>query len=151
MTARYDKISTLPKGNNEYFYPSVSGSLLLNQLFNLPSWINLAKLRGSYASVTSGKIADDNYGYISAFDKRVGWNGQSAFAFGNILIDQNIKPQTTDSWEIGTNLVFLRNKLIWMLHISMPEITISWKEFHYLRDRDINFSRQTEMFIKEKV
>lgn len=82
MTARYDKISTLPKGNNEYFYPSVSGSLLLNQLFNLPSWINLAKLRGSYASVTSGKIADDNYGYISAFDKRVGWNGQSAFALG---------------------------------------------------------------------
>lgn len=68
-------------------------------------------MRGSYASVTSGKIADDNYGYISAFDKRVGWNGQSAFAFGNILIDQNIKPQTTDSWEIGTNLVFLRNRI----------------------------------------
>ncbi|WP_407477327.1 SusC/RagA family TonB-linked outer membrane protein [Elizabethkingia anophelis] len=111
MTARYDKVSTLPKGNNEYFYPSVSGSLLLNQLFNLPSWINLAKVRGSYASVTSGKIGNDTYGYISAFEKRAGWNGQPAFAFGNSLIDQNIKPETTDSWEIGTNLVFLRNRI----------------------------------------
>jgi hypothetical protein len=54
-------------------------------------------LRGSYASVTSGKIGDDNYGYISAFDKKSGLERQPAFAFGNILIDQNIKPQTTDS------------------------------------------------------
>ena len=150
MTARYDKISTLPKGNNEYFYPSVSGSLLLNQLFNFPSgliWQNC----GSYASVTSGKIADDNYGYISAFDKRVGWNGQSAFAFGNILIDQNIKPQTTDSWEIGTNLVFLRNR------INLDVAYFNARDYNQLErvplseDRDINFSRQTEMFIKEKV
>jgi hypothetical protein len=37
-----------------------------------------------------------------------------------------------------------------MLHISMPEITISWKESHYLKDPGTNFSKRTEMFIKRK-
>ncbi|NIF06903.1 SusC/RagA family TonB-linked outer membrane protein [Chryseobacterium sp. Tr-659] len=112
MTARYDKVSTLPKGNNEYFYPSISGSLLLNQLLNLPAWINFAKLRGSFAQVSTGKIADDTYGYITAFEKsNINWNGQSSFYFGDKLINGNIKPETVDSWEVGTNLGFLKNRI----------------------------------------
>ncbi|WP_407483102.1 SusC/RagA family TonB-linked outer membrane protein [Elizabethkingia meningoseptica] len=112
MTARYDKVSTLPKGNNEYFYPSVSGSLLLNQLFNLPSWISFAKIRGSYAIVSTGKLANNTYGYISAFEKsNTSWNGQPSFYFGNTLIDASIKPETVDSWEVGTNIAVLKNRI----------------------------------------
>ncbi|MFP7658125.1 SusC/RagA family TonB-linked outer membrane protein [Chryseobacterium proteolyticum] len=112
MTARYDKVSTLPKGNNGYFYPSVSGSVLLNQLVTLPDWISFAKLRGSLAQVSNGKLANDTYGYISAFEKSdISWNGQSTFVFGDVLIDSNIKPETSNSWEIGTNISFLKNRI----------------------------------------
>lgn len=112
MTARYDKVSTLPEGNNTYFYPSVSGSLLLNRLLSLPEWVDLAKVRGSFARVSTGKLANNTYGYISAFERsNVSWNGQSSFYFGNILIDGNIKPETVDSWEVGTNIAVLKNRI----------------------------------------
>ncbi|WP_128331468.1 SusC/RagA family TonB-linked outer membrane protein [Apibacter sp. HY039] len=118
ITARHDKVSTLPKGNNTYFYPSVSGSILVNKILQLPAWISFAKIRGSFAKVTSGKIANknntgyDNYGYITAFEKsETSWNGQPTFYFGNILIDANIKPETVNSWEIGTNLAVLNNRI----------------------------------------
>ena len=40
-------------GKGIFFYPSVSGSWLINETFreSMPSWINLAKLRASWAQV----------------------------------------------------------------------------------------------------
>ncbi|ASW73979.1 TonB-dependent receptor [Chryseobacterium piperi] len=112
VTARHDKVSTLPKGNNGYFYPSVSGSVLLNQLFTLPDWVSFAKVRGSLARVSSGKLTNDTYGYISAFRRsNTSWNGVPSFYFEDILIDANIKPETTDSWEVGTNIALLKNRI----------------------------------------
>src|SRR5690606_29076862 len=51
FTARNDWSSTLPKGNNSYFYPSISSSFILSDIFNLPQQISFAKLRLSYAKV----------------------------------------------------------------------------------------------------
>jgi hypothetical protein len=45
VTARNDWSSTLPVANRSYFYPSASLSILLNEMFNLPSQISLFKLR----------------------------------------------------------------------------------------------------------
>ena len=53
ITGRNDWSSSLVyanrTGNYSYFYPSVSGSWLINETFreSMPSWINLAKLRAS--------------------------------------------------------------------------------------------------------
>lgn len=55
VTGRNDWSSSLVyqngMGTYSYFYPSVSGSWLLNETFDLPHWITFAKVRGSWAQV----------------------------------------------------------------------------------------------------
>ena len=54
VTGRNDWSSTLPADNRSYFYPSVSASAVLNELFNFGyanGMVNLMKLRASWAQV----------------------------------------------------------------------------------------------------
>ncbi len=50
-TARKEYSSTLPPGNNSFFYPSVNSSFILSNVIKMPSCINYARLRGSYGVV----------------------------------------------------------------------------------------------------
>lgn len=62
-TGHWDKLSTLPVGEQNYFYPSVSvSSILTNYLRNeIPKFISFAKVRGSYAQVQGG-LTQNNMG-----------------------------------------------------------------------------------------
>ncbi|MGY0407681.1 MAG: carboxypeptidase-like regulatory domain-containing protein, partial [Polaribacter sp.] len=51
FTGRTDKHSTLRKGNNSLFYPSVSLSTMVSEWFSLPKSINYLKVFGSWAQV----------------------------------------------------------------------------------------------------
>ncbi|MFN3666417.1 MAG: SusC/RagA family TonB-linked outer membrane protein, partial [Sediminibacterium sp.] len=51
LTGRNDWSSTLPFKNNSFFYPSVSTSFLLSDMFTLPELISFAKFRASWAQV----------------------------------------------------------------------------------------------------
>ena len=53
-TGRVDQLSTLPDGNNTFYYPSVSLSSALKDYLNLPSFISFAKIRASFADVKGG-------------------------------------------------------------------------------------------------
>ncbi len=53
-TGRVDNLSTLPKNNNTFFYPSVSLSTVLNDYIDMPKAINMLKLRTSIAEVKGG-------------------------------------------------------------------------------------------------
>ena len=53
-TGRVDQLSTLPDGNNTFYYPSVSLSSALTDYISLPSFISFAKIRGSFADVKGG-------------------------------------------------------------------------------------------------
>ncbi len=53
-TGRVDHLSTLPSGNNTFFYPSVSLSTVLSDYISLPKAISFLKLRGSFAEVKGG-------------------------------------------------------------------------------------------------
>ena len=53
-TGRVDQLSTLPDGNNTFYYPSVSLSSALKDYLNLPSFITFAKVRASFADVKGG-------------------------------------------------------------------------------------------------
>ena len=53
FTARNDWSSTLPQKNNSYFYPSIGGSLIFSEIFDLPEWFSFGKIRGSWAQVGS--------------------------------------------------------------------------------------------------
>ncbi|MEP7371969.1 MAG: SusC/RagA family TonB-linked outer membrane protein [Chitinophagaceae bacterium] len=50
-TARQEYSSTLPPGNNSYFYPSVNTSFVFSDALKMPSFINFGKLRASYGIV----------------------------------------------------------------------------------------------------
>ena len=54
VTGRFDQLSTLPKANNTYFYPSVALSTVLTDYLKLPDAVSFLKLRGSYANVRGG-------------------------------------------------------------------------------------------------
>lgn len=43
-TGRVDKLSTLPKGNNTFFYPSVSASTVISDYVKMPDFISFLKL-----------------------------------------------------------------------------------------------------------
>lgn len=51
ITARNDWFSTLNPASNNYLYPSVSGSFVFTDAFQLPAWFDFGKLRVAYAEV----------------------------------------------------------------------------------------------------
>ena len=110
ITGRNDWTSTLPVGNNSFFYPSVSLSAVLSDMFDIKgSVLSYAKLRASYAQV--GKDTRPyNVGIYFNSLADVPINGQIAFTRSSSRPDPNLKPETTTSAEIGTELRFLKDR-----------------------------------------
>ncbi|QGY47013.1 SusC/RagA family TonB-linked outer membrane protein [Maribellus comscasis] len=108
LTARNDWSSTLPKDNRSYFYPSASLSFLVNELFQLPSWVDIAKLRAGYAQVGNdvGSYALTQY-YATAAD----WGEAKQMYMPGTLRNSELKPEIATSKEIGLDLSFLKNRI----------------------------------------
>jgi TonB-linked SusC/RagA family outer membrane protein len=112
-TGRNDIISTLPTANNSFFYPSITGSVVISQLTKLPEWFSYLKARGSWSRVSSATLNDNayTYSYLAAYGKGTTWNNTPALTFGNVLLNNALKPQTSDSWEVGLDTRFLNNRI----------------------------------------
>lgn len=134
-TGRVDQLSTLPKGNNTFFYPSVSISAVLSDVIKLPAAISFLKLRGSYANVKDGLTRSSigstpggsfpiGYGqnYSSSYDgptyqnsavysTPLVYNNQPSGYFTNTLNNPAIKPAATSQYEVGLDARFLNNRL----------------------------------------
>jgi len=109
VTARNDWSSTLPVANRSYFYPSVNGSLILTEAFDIKSDVlNFAKLRGGWSKV--GKDANpyqliNTFGFIAPFD------GNPQQYINSTDLDPNLKPETTNSTEAGFELGLFDNRV----------------------------------------
>ncbi|QNL50400.1 SusC/RagA family TonB-linked outer membrane protein [Olivibacter sp. SDN3] len=106
VTARNDWSSTLPAPHS-YFYPSFGLSGLLSEMLSLPSWINYAKVRGAYTQV--GNDADpyllqQTYTYSQGA-------GEGFVARDQIKYIDNLKPERTKAWEVGTEWRFFEGRL----------------------------------------
>ncbi|MEZ4903125.1 MAG: TonB-dependent receptor [Spirosomataceae bacterium] len=56
-SVRNDHSSTLPKANNSYLYPAISGSFIFTDAFSIPKNIlNFGKIRANYATVGKDRI-----------------------------------------------------------------------------------------------
>jgi TonB-linked SusC/RagA family outer membrane protein len=108
LTARNDWSSTLPKDNRSYFYPSASLSLLVNEMLQLPSWIDLAKLRAGYAQVGNdvGPYALAQY-YATTTD----WDEAKRMFMPGTLRNPELKPEIATSKEIGLDLSLFNNRI----------------------------------------
>jgi TonB-linked SusC/RagA family outer membrane protein len=104
VTGRNDWSSTLPFGNNSFFYPSVSTSFLLNDIFKLPAAVSFAKLRLSWAQVGNDTrpYQTDKY-----YDRIYG----NSFTNSSTLFNASLKPEITSSYEAGIDLRLFKNRM----------------------------------------
>ena len=110
-TIRNDVSSTLAPENRSYWYPSLSGSAILSNLFEHGSWLSFAKIRGSWANV-GGDTSPYQLSLLYGL-KSLTLNGSSlgtATTTGSIP-RYNIKPTSTNSLEGGLDFRFFGDKL----------------------------------------
>lgn len=110
LTARNDWTSTLPIGNNSFFYPSVNVSFVFTEAVDTPEFLTFGKLRGSWAQV--GKDTDpyqigQTYSSPGVYPLR----GQVGFSRFSRFGDPELKPEETTAIEFGTDLRFFENRL----------------------------------------
>jgi len=140
-TGRVDNLSTLPSGSNTFFYPSVTASSVLTDYLKLPEAISFFKLRASYADVkgalTSSTVASAytqatgistgsllGYGtdLITSYDGptyanqnqyaiSTYYNGTASVNYSTTIANPSIKPYDVQSYEVGTDIRFLKNRL----------------------------------------
>lgn len=109
VTGRNDWNSTLPIENCSFFYPSVSASFVFSDAFQLPDNVfTFGKLRASWAKVGNGTSFDQ---LINNFSQYQIFNGVPLFSLGSVLKNPELRPETTYSTEVGTDLRFFKNRL----------------------------------------
>ncbi|HEV2146456.1 MAG TPA: SusC/RagA family TonB-linked outer membrane protein [Longimicrobiaceae bacterium] len=110
VTGRNDWSSTLPEANNSYFYPSVSTSFVFTDAF--PSFggslLSFGKLRGGWTRVGSDA---DPYMLRAVYSAVDVFNGVPAFAVGNTVPNPDLRPESTEAWEVGADVRFLSDRL----------------------------------------
>ncbi len=114
FTGRNDWFSTLSFPGkttpNSDFYWSLSGSVLLNEAFDLGEKIDYLKLRTSYAQVAGG--ARDAYALNLDYAVTGSFQGQSFGQLnGNSIPNPNLIPFEKNEFEIGLEGRFFENRL----------------------------------------
>lgn len=124
LTGRNDWSSTLPKGNRSYFYPSVSGSVALNDLFDFGrtnGLINLMKIRASWAQVGHDTAPYRTIDYLQS------GGFPSTLQLPLSKTNPNLRPERVTSWETGLELRMFKNRLAFdaALYVSTTKDLIS--------------------------
>jgi len=109
-TLRNDNSSALPQANNSYWYHSENMSLLFTKLLGINSNIlSQGKLRGSFA-----KVGNDTSPYRTQAVYNVDQTVTLPYTVASIsgsLPSFDLRPETSESWEIGADLGFLKNRI----------------------------------------
>lgn len=108
VTARNDWSSTLSRNNWSFFYPSVSTSILLDQILGLHDsmpWIDLLKVRASWANVGNDTSPYSLLEYYGTTQFPGGYDMPST------ILNKNIKPERTESWEGGVDTYLFRGRV----------------------------------------
>lgn len=109
LAGRNDWASTLPEGNNSYFYPSASVSFVASEMFSLPQAVSFAKLRLGYGQVGNDTSPYSLQPYFQFLSKPYGT--QLLGTEGNVLPNPNLKPERLSTFEVGADIRLFSNKL----------------------------------------
>lgn len=119
-TVRNDIVSTMPRGNRSFTYPSVSLGFIFTELEALKNEIlTYGKIRASYAEVGQAGTYYPSYyrtptyggGFSSGTPITFPINSISAYTPSSRLYDPNLRPQNTKSYEVGADLTFFNGLL----------------------------------------
>ncbi len=109
LTLRNDWTSVLAPDNWSYLYPSISSSILLEEFFEMPQYVDMLKLRGSWAGVGSGgSFASQRY-----FQYGTNPGQYLGLAYGSIPTfrpEYNLKSEFTISQEVGIESILFGNR-----------------------------------------
>ena len=106
VTGRNDWTSTIPVERNSFFYPSVSSSFIFTDAFPALGRFMTGKIRAGYAEV--GKDARP-YAYRPSLEYKLTSYGGYGYGFTGPNLD--LRPEFARSYEVGTELGFLDNRL----------------------------------------
>lgn len=110
FTGRQDWFSTLNPGNNSIFYPSFGTSFILSDAIKLPSVINFAKIRASWAQVGGATVNPYQINQLYTFEQG-GHIGRPVQNTSSALSNPNLRPLTSTTYEGGIDIQFLNNRL----------------------------------------
>lgn len=105
-TGRNDWTSTIPQGENSFFYPGVNASFIFTDAFPSLQKYMTGKLRGGYAAV--GRDAQP-YSYKATLESKA--TSYGGYGYGFWGPNPLLKPEFAKSYEFGTELSFLRDRL----------------------------------------
>lgn len=122
FTARNEWSSTLPVGNNSYFFPGVNTGFIFTELFpGMKKVLAFGKVRLSWArvgndappymvySIFQRGFHTDGFGYLT-YPLEGNAGSVNSYQFGDLLSNENLKPEITDEYEIGVDLRFYENR-----------------------------------------
>jgi len=127
ITGRNDWSTTLPEENNSFFYPSFNASWVITELPGLKdskavpywkifaSWAKTARDAGPYNTLTYYGQTGVSDGWVSPLGVNfpINTNGTSynAYTLSNQVGNDELEPETTITFEVGTNIKFINNRL----------------------------------------
>jgi TonB-linked SusC/RagA family outer membrane protein len=148
-TGRVDHLSTLPKDNNTFYYPSLGGSLVISNLADLGP-VSFLKLRGSFANVKSaltqstigvtpaasypvgyGQYYESSYdgpsySNSSVYSTPLVYDNKPGAYFTNQIVNTGLQPSSRTAYEGGLEAKFFLNRLgldfTYFQYIDGPQI-----------------------------
>ncbi|MDR9366585.1 MAG: SusC/RagA family TonB-linked outer membrane protein [Balneolaceae bacterium] len=109
-TARNDWFSTLPEDSNSILYPSIGGSFVFSDAFELPEVVTFGRVRASWAQVGGGTDP-----YQLALNYSIVGQGHQGAALGRItqnnVPNNELVPLALTEYEVGFDLRLFNNRV----------------------------------------
>ncbi|MGX5817192.1 SusC/RagA family TonB-linked outer membrane protein [Chitinophaga lutea] len=139
-TGRNDWNSAQPEDNRAYFYPSIGSSVVLSELFRMPNFADMWKVRGSWANYkTPADVYEINRLYTTT---PLAWNTLNSASYPSNLLPLSLQPSSARTWEIGTAAYLFRKRL----HVDVSY----FNKYYYNLKKNIDIA-QSSGFSKSTV
>ncbi len=107
LSTRRDQSSTLPKGNNSYYYPAASLGFVFSKFVKAP-WLTLGKVRLNYAQVGNSAPANS---LIDVYDINTPYGDATSASVRGTKNNSSLKPELTKSQEAGIEMAMFEGRL----------------------------------------
>ena len=107
LAVRRDRSSALPKANNSYFYPSISGTVIFSELID-SDFFGFGKLRAGYAETGNDT---GPYNVFSSYNLLDPFSGNGLASNSATFNNPDLKAERTKELELGVEANMLNNRL----------------------------------------
>jgi TonB-linked SusC/RagA family outer membrane protein len=102
------ELKALGNEQNSFFYSSAALSAVVSDMVKLPSFVNFAKVRGSLAQVGNDT---DPFTFTQAYNPSTAFGTAQIYGETDRLANLSLKPEISTSFEIGTEVKMLNNRI----------------------------------------